>query len=203
MRPVCKALARRPPRWRSAPAAAGLIRSTAGPRPLLKHEAVLIALNLSTRSPHCLVANSSHLEALLRALEPSRDANVIKHAAHALNNLSAGSSQCKMALVNAGALSKLNALCTNAEHTDVRATAADALCALGGVLTPTSRRAIQAVALRHGGGDASEGEKAPWSAAKRSRARPRSAAPKRSSPLADAQLAHRSARRVLGETCAP
>ena len=114
----------------------------------IQQEAVLIALNVSTRMPQALVADH-HLEALMGLLQPEFTApEVQERVTRLLYNLSGDGMPSKLALFKHGALNRLHTLVAHADVTEsVRAAATEVLQVLGSVLTPTSRRALVQASL--------------------------------------------------------
>jgi len=139
--------------------------------PRVQREGMLIALNISTRQPQSLLAGS-HLEALIRMLEPDRGPALQEPAARVMCNLSEMGMQSKIALFKGGALPRLHTLLQPGIPESVRSTAAEAMKGIITVLTPSSRRALAQASLL------------PHNDAPRPRPAARAGAPKRSSPLA-------------------
>jgi len=112
--------------------------------PRVQVEAMLCALNLSTRVPAALVANNgAYLLSLVSVLDPGRDPALFELGAYLLSNLAEASPQIKVALFKSGALSKLHWLVEQRGVPErARKMAVEVIRALLTVLTPTSRRAV-------------------------------------------------------------
>ena len=120
--------------------------------PRVRHEAVLVALNVSklpSGEGQDELMNANMLAALVATLDPDKSSQAAQeHAACSICNLSKASVQNKIALVKSGALRQMNRI--SSERTtsaQVVVASREMINGLSAVLTPTSRRTLVQAAM--------------------------------------------------------
>ena len=121
-----------------------LLRCSTAPR--VQHEAVRVALNISTRQGRALVTEAT-LESLVSLIESHGEALVREHAANVLCNLTRLDVENKIFFITTGALRRMSRLDLKDGSTSLQAACSDLMTALASVLTPSSRRALIGASL--------------------------------------------------------